>query len=262
MQEVSFEEALEIITIKDPRYPREAYLFVREALDHTQRVLVKEKHLDGTRHVSGQELLAGIRDFARAQFGPMAMMVLEEWGIHSCQDFGELVFNMVETGGCPALALDDITDIQSFVARLQTGFDPLSAFLWQNLSEPCRKLITADASAPESRETLIQQLNALIASKPFYIEERFTGVALSTEVKCLLDRSLTGVPLAQFNRLLLESAYPKNIARSHGLLAKTNHDSRADFEDGYDFYEAFRRPFLPPSKQAPPQQPAPAPSHR
>src|SRR5678816_1588558 len=61
MQEVSFEDALEILTIKDPRYPREAYLFVREALDHTQRALAKDRQ-GSIRHVSGQELLGGIKD--------------------------------------------------------------------------------------------------------------------------------------------------------------------------------------------------------
>jgi uncharacterized repeat protein (TIGR04138 family) len=50
------------------------------------------------RHVSGQELLAGIREYALGQFGPMTKMILEEWGIRSCHDFGEIVFNMVEVG--------------------------------------------------------------------------------------------------------------------------------------------------------------------
>jgi uncharacterized repeat protein (TIGR04138 family) len=260
MQEVSFEEALEILPIKDPRYPRDAYIFVREALDHTQRVLAKEKQ-DKIRHVSGQELLNGIKDYASAQFGPMAMMVLAEWGIHSCQDFGELVFNMVETGGCPTLSMDDIRDLPSLVARLQKASEPLSAFLWQNLSESARALLVGDATGPESRETLVHQLNALIIANPLYEQDRFAGVNLSSEARLLLGRQLSGVPLAQFNRLLLESAYPHEIAKSHGLLAKTSNDSRADFEEGYDFYEAFRKPFLPPSKQAPPRS-APAPSHR
>ncbi|HEY5910949.1 MAG TPA: Minf_1886 family protein [Verrucomicrobiae bacterium] len=97
MQEVSFEEALDLIRQKDPRYAREAYFFVREALDYTQKHIAKGEH--GTiRHVTGQELLAGIREYALAQFGPMAMFVLEEWGIHTCADFGEIVFNMVEIG--------------------------------------------------------------------------------------------------------------------------------------------------------------------
>jgi len=96
MQEVNFDEAIGQIRGKDPRYEREAYLFVREALDHTQRTIGKDSR--GRLHVTGQELLAGIREYALAQFGPMAMTVLEEWGIRSTQDFGEIVFNMVEIG--------------------------------------------------------------------------------------------------------------------------------------------------------------------
>jgi uncharacterized repeat protein (TIGR04138 family) len=96
MQEASFEEGLELIVAKDARYKRDAYLFVREALDFTQKITSREQR-EGL-HVTGQELLAGIRDFALAQFGPMAMTVLEEWGITRCEDFGEIVFNMVENG--------------------------------------------------------------------------------------------------------------------------------------------------------------------
>jgi len=260
MQEVSFEDALEILTIKDPRYPREAYLFVREALDHTQRILAKDKQ-GAIRHISGQELLSGIREYASTQFGPMAMTVLQEWGIHSCQDFGELVFNMVETGGCPVLSMDDITDLPSFSARLQKAADPVSAFLWENLSEEARRRITEDPNASKAREILIQQLNSLITSKPLYDRERFASVTLGPEAKCLIGHPLRGVPMAQFNRLLLESAYPQEIARCHGLLAKTKDDSRADFEEGYDFFDAFRKPFLPLSKQSKPHA-HPAPSHR
>jgi uncharacterized repeat protein (TIGR04138 family) len=259
MQEVSFEDALEIITIKDPRYPRDAYLFVREALDHTQRTLVRDKE-GSIRHVSGQELLAGVKDYAAAQFGPMAITVFESWGIHSCQDFGELVFNMVETGGCPTLCHDDILDIHAMVQRLQGRTDRLSSHIWDNLSAATRNKLTNDPSGPETREALTGDLNKIIFSIPLFERERFEGVALPSDAKLLINHPLTGVPLAQLNRLLLESAYPQEIARSHGLLAKTNNDNRADFEDGYDFFEAFRRPFLPPSKQAPAQA-DPAPSH-
>ena len=140
MYEENFDEALDFIRAKDPRYQREGYVFVREALDHTQKTIGQDQG-GRARHVTGQELLAGIRDYALAQFGPMAMMVLEEWGVHTCEDFGDIVFNMVDIG----------------------------------------------------------------------------------------------------------------------LLAKTEKDSRADFAGGYDFYEAFRKPFLPASKQRKPE-PAPAPS--
>ncbi len=130
MQEASFDRALEQIRAKDPRFDREAYRFVREALDHTQKTYGRDTR-GRIRHVTGQELLKGIREYASSQFGPMAATVLEEWGVRSCADFGEIVFNMVDIG----------------------------------------------------------------------------------------------------------------------LLAKTERDSRSDFERGYDFYEAFRKPYLPSSKQ-------------
>lgn len=97
MQEVNFEEALEQILAKDARYHRDAYLFVREALDYTQKLVGKQSP-GQIRHISGQELLEGSRQYAMTQFGPMVMTVLEEWGVRECRDFGEIVFNMVEIG--------------------------------------------------------------------------------------------------------------------------------------------------------------------
>jgi len=82
------------VLAKDPRYNREAYLFLREALEFTQRHVKRESDL--TRHVSGRELLDGIREFALKEYGPMTMLVLEEWGVRRCEDFGEIVFNMVD----------------------------------------------------------------------------------------------------------------------------------------------------------------------
>ena len=97
MQEINFDEAVDLIIAKDARFARDAYAFVREALDFTQKLAGKEAR--GTiRHVSGQELLNGIRQFALQQFGPMVVTVFEEWGVKRCRDFGEIVFNMVETG--------------------------------------------------------------------------------------------------------------------------------------------------------------------
>jgi uncharacterized repeat protein (TIGR04138 family) len=96
MQEANpFEERLVLVLAADSRYHRDAYYFIRDALDHTQKAIVKENR-GQQRHVTGQELLAGIREYALAQFGPMAMMVLNEWGVRNCQDFGEIVFNLVE----------------------------------------------------------------------------------------------------------------------------------------------------------------------
>ena len=124
MQEVSFEQALDQIQGKDSRYSRNAYLFVREALDHTQKNVIKsaregrgtraEKRPESVpiRHVTGQELLEGIRVYALEQFGPMVLTVFEDWGIHSCADFGEIVFNMVEIGLLAKTENDSRADFQ------------------------------------------------------------------------------------------------------------------------------------------------------
>lgn len=120
MQEVSFEEALDLIRAKDSRYERDCYLFVREALDHTQKTIGRDTR-GRIRHVTGQELLEGIRDYASNQFGPMAMTVFEQWGVHTCQDFGEIVFNMVEIG---LLAKTDRDSREDFAG----GYDFFDAF--------------------------------------------------------------------------------------------------------------------------------------
>ena len=127
MHEISFEETLEAIVTKDPRFHRDAYLFVRDALDHTRKLVDKQIQEGRIReaighHVSGQELLEGIREYALIQFGPMVITVFEEWGIKNCQDFGEIVFNMVEIG---LLARTDKDSREDF----QNSYDFEEAFL-------------------------------------------------------------------------------------------------------------------------------------
>ncbi|MFA7256196.1 MAG: Minf_1886 family protein [Kiritimatiellales bacterium] len=92
MKHPNTEELLQNILTRDPRYTAEAYAFVRAGLDYTVRRLEKP------RHVSGQELLSGLREFALTEFGPMTKTVLNGWGIQRTEDIGEIVFNMVEAG--------------------------------------------------------------------------------------------------------------------------------------------------------------------
>jgi uncharacterized repeat protein (TIGR04138 family) len=131
MQEINFDETVEIILSRDTRYTREAYTFVREALDFTQKLIVKENR-GQIRHVSGQELLEGIRQFALQQFGPMVVTVFAEWGIRDCRDFGEIVFNMVETR---LLAKTDHDSREDF----QSGYDFTDTFrkpFWPSQKSP------------------------------------------------------------------------------------------------------------------------------
>src|SRR5215469_9860266 len=120
MHELNFDLKVDLIVARDLRYRREAYVFVREALDFTQKLISRENQ-QKIRHVTGQELLDGIRQFALKEYGPMAATVLEEWGITSCPDFGEIVFNMVDVG------LLGLTD-QDRREHFQNGYDFVTAF--------------------------------------------------------------------------------------------------------------------------------------
>ena len=85
-----FDTILEKIFEKDTRYREDAYDFVMEALTYTQ------KKFNSSTHVSGEQILTGIRELLIKQYGPMAMNVLEHWGIQSTEDFGNIVFNLVD----------------------------------------------------------------------------------------------------------------------------------------------------------------------
>jgi uncharacterized repeat protein (TIGR04138 family) len=141
MQEVSFEEALDLIRARDERYERDAYIFIREALDYTQKSISKENR-GRIRHVSGQELLEGAREYALSQYGPMAMMLLGEWGVHTCADFGEIVFNMVEIGLLAKTEKDSRADFES-------GYDFFEAFRKPFL--PSSKLRTTEVRAKPAK---------------------------------------------------------------------------------------------------------------
>jgi uncharacterized repeat protein (TIGR04138 family) len=97
-----FHPGLAEVVRRDPRYMYEAYEFVFEALKFTQKALNRVPR-EGTSgdpgpqyHVSGRELVEGIRDYALHEFGLMARVVFRLWGIKATDDFGEIVFNLVE----------------------------------------------------------------------------------------------------------------------------------------------------------------------
>lgn len=78
-------------------FPPQAVAFIREGLAHT----VKMVHGDGEapdderRHVNGQQLCLGLRDYAIRQYGRLARTVLKSWNITSTEDFGKIVFAMI-----------------------------------------------------------------------------------------------------------------------------------------------------------------------
>ncbi len=92
------EERISQVRRRDRRFARNGYYFVLDALDHTIETLGKDRETGVSRHVGGKELLGGLRELAAAQFGPMATVVLERWGMRSTEDVGEVVFNLIDIG--------------------------------------------------------------------------------------------------------------------------------------------------------------------
>lgn len=114
MQKLEFAEALDQIATHDPRFARDAYYFVRDALDFTIKQRRKTKDAPPQRaHVSGQQLLEGIRLFALKQFGPMVTTVFEYWGVKRCEDFGDMVFHLVKIGIFGRTERDSMEDFKS-----------------------------------------------------------------------------------------------------------------------------------------------------
>src|SRR5690242_6481862 len=112
MQKIGFAEALDSILASDPRYQREAYVFLRDALDFTTKQQKKVKGVS-VRHVSGPELLDGVRRYALKEFGPMVMTVFDNWGLRSCEDIGNIVFNLIGAGIFGKTEEDSIEDFKN-----------------------------------------------------------------------------------------------------------------------------------------------------
>ncbi len=126
MSDKNFPEVIKEIHAMDPRYGKGAYYFIREALDHTLKNLEKDKSKNKG-HVSGTQLLDGIRDFALDRFGPMTLTIMEHWNIRKCRDFGDIVFNLVDFGILGRTendSLDDFEDGYNFQDAFEQPFLP------------------------------------------------------------------------------------------------------------------------------------------
>ena len=115
--------ALDELLENDSRYDREAYLFIKEALDFSIKQKRKLRHVEA-RHVSPSELIDGVRIYALREFGPMVPTVFSYWRIKSCADLGELVFNLIHAGILGKNEGDTIEDFQHGLDFQQAFVEP------------------------------------------------------------------------------------------------------------------------------------------
>ncbi len=129
MDHPDFNEIVSLICKEDRRFDRRAYDFVRLGLDHTVKELRKKDsaRAERSRHVTGPELLDGLRAYALDQFGPLAKTVLNTWGIRRCRDFGDIVFNLIEYNVFSKTDSDrreDFSDVYDFDDAFVKPFQP------------------------------------------------------------------------------------------------------------------------------------------
>ena len=121
-KEKDFYKVVEEICAKDPRYKKDSYEFLMQALHYTQSK-INEK-----RHITGQELSEGIREFSLEQFGPMVKTVFSHWGINKTEDFGNIVFNLIEKEILSKTENDSLADfkeVYDFSKAFGNFFDTL-----------------------------------------------------------------------------------------------------------------------------------------
>lgn len=126
MQAMQFEQSVVSILKRDKRFDPQAYFFLKDALDFTLK-RIAETNGGQARHVSGPELLAGFRDFALEQFGPMASTLMIEWNIRQCQDVGDMVFLLIEEqvfGKQESDKREDFSEVFDFQDSLTSPFLP------------------------------------------------------------------------------------------------------------------------------------------
>ncbi len=117
-----FEQVVHRLVDSDARYRPEAYFFVRDALNVAAPVPGAGRRLGG-HHVSAAELLRSCRDVAVEEYGPLARVVLEEWGIRSSADIGQVVFALIDAGVFGKREEDRLEDFEN-APDLAAELDP------------------------------------------------------------------------------------------------------------------------------------------
>ena len=108
---------IEGVCRKDTRYKPEAYLFVLAGLHFTVGQLPEP------RHITGGELSEGLRLYGLDQFGPLTAQVFEHWGIRGTEDFGQIVFTLVEVKLLRKTDEDTLNDFKELY-DFSAAFDP------------------------------------------------------------------------------------------------------------------------------------------
>lgn len=116
-------KSIEEVARQDGRYDPRALKFVFDGLAETiEKIRREEGEEEHPRHISGQELALGLADLARQRWGRLAGMVLNQWGLYTTRDFGEIVYLMIEHDWMTRQETDTIDDFNN-VFDFKTVFE-------------------------------------------------------------------------------------------------------------------------------------------
>lgn len=107
-----FNETVLHIIKRDQRYHPDAYEFVNASVTYTVKKLSRNSKPRGSRHVTAEELIGGSMDYAVSQYGFLAPEVLRQWGVLCGEDFGNIVYNMIDEKLLSASPEDSQSDFQ------------------------------------------------------------------------------------------------------------------------------------------------------
>lgn len=144
---MNLRDQLARVIARDPRYTIEAYAFVLESLRLARNRKLRQRRRRDERaratglkkkpkkapepeataadpgHVTGQELSLSARRLALRAYGQMAVTVLDQWGVRSTSDIGEIVYNLIASGDLDKTPNDKRSDFDN-VFDFATGLRP------------------------------------------------------------------------------------------------------------------------------------------
>jgi uncharacterized repeat protein (TIGR04138 family) len=122
--EMENSKTLEEIVKEVGVYAAEAYEFVKEGLSFAVQQVHGPEGGDPVsgRHISGQQLCEGLREYALARWGLLAETVLKRWGITSTMDFGRIVYVLIQYNKLQKTDNDSIEDFRN-VYDFRTAFE-------------------------------------------------------------------------------------------------------------------------------------------
>lgn len=239
--------------VQDQKFDRrDVYIVTQNALADGTYLMYIRSHYNRSKQIDPpffQELLRGKKEKElnyRTNILARAVMPLDRF-------FTRLGYNIERERrtGTSRFTEKDFTDLAGFAAKLNQAADPLSKHLAENLS-PQTKSQLASANA-QLAQSLAADLNHLIEREvvsphdpnpttkfePLYTPERFAAVVLPETTVKFLSQNPQSHTRVRLNRVLLEAAYPKEIAKSIGGLYPDREIYIATPEDSQDCFNSY-----------------------